>query len=161
VARLRGVSPYLKAPSGWLNLLQFLPPKLWGNLKDTRASKASPCYATSLPHMLNVGQMCSFCCLLIFLEVVCTADVPVSVFSFSPLQFCCKIGAVHVLLPFRLSKRKLFTASFPPQWKLTFFAPRHRCNILGVHVPSCFISLAWFYTSKCRSLKSDYYVVLL
>ena len=37
---------------------------------------------TTSPCVPNVRQMCSFCCLFIFLEVVRTADVPLSVFSF-------------------------------------------------------------------------------
>lgn len=53
-----------------------------------------------------------------FLEVVCTADVPVNVFSFAFSQFCYKIRTVYVLLPFRFSKRRLFTAPFPPPRKL-------------------------------------------
>lgn len=49
VTRLRGVSLYLKPPSGWLTLHQLLPtPKLWGKLKDTHALKDLAYYAMSL-----------------------------------------------------------------------------------------------------------------
>lgn len=61
VASLRRVSPYLRAPSGWLTLLQFLPLKLWGNLKDARALQALPYYATSLllsSHNLPARAQC-------------------------------------------------------------------------------------------------------
>lgn len=113
---------------------------------------------TSL-HMLNVGQMWSFCCLLIFLEEVCTADVLVSVFSFISLQFCYKIGTIHVLLPFRFSKRKPSTAPFLPPWKLPPSTPnRHICNLWGVCVPSFFFHWflsplpdAFFYSLKTAS----------
>ena len=48
VARLRGVSLYLQALSRWLTLFQFLPPKLWGKLKDAHALKALVYYSISL-----------------------------------------------------------------------------------------------------------------
>lgn len=78
---------------------------------------------------------------LFFLEVVGTADVPVSVFSFSSLQFCYKIGTVRVLLPFRFQRENSSHPSFylsgnclPPRlW--------HECNLLGEHVPSFFSQL--------------------
>lgn len=93
---------------------------------------------TTLLHVPNVSQMCSFCCLFIFLEVVCRADVAVSVFSFVFLQFGYKLKTVHLLLPFIFSKRKLFIPLFLPQWKLSFFfSPGDRCNLLGECVPSC------------------------
>lgn len=130
VARLRGVSLYLKAPSGWLTLHQLLSPhpSSWESWRAHMPSKPlliMPCLCCSLPttspHMPNIGQMCSFCCLFIFLEVVCTAYFPVSAFSFISLQFCYKIETVHMPFPFIFSKRKLFTALFIPQWKLPFF----------------------------------------
>ena len=78
--------------------------------------------SVALFHNLTARAQCQadvpFCRLLSFLEVVGTADVPVSVFSFVSLQFCYKIGTVRMLLPFRFSKINLFSALFLLQWKL-------------------------------------------
>lgn len=170
-------SVFRKAPSGWVTLLPFLPLKLWGNLQDEASSMPFLVrllfLLLSLPttswHVPNVGQMCSFCRLLIFLEVVGTADVPVSVFSFSSLQFCYKIGTVLVLLPFRFSK--LFTSLFLPQWKLPSSRLWHRCNLLREHVPSFFFQLllhsqvpflaAWLLHSLCVCVCVQIFLLLL
>lgn len=119
-------------------------------------------FCRSLPttslHVPNVRQMCSFCRLLIFLEVVVTADVPVSVFSFISLQFCYKIGTVRMLLPFRFSKKNLFTiftVLFPLQGKL----PPHTLwlQMYFIRRVCLIVCLLFFFsicisTSRCLSL---------
>lgn len=82
-----------------------------------------------------------------------------SVLSFVSLQFCYRIGTVHVLLPSRFSKRKLFAARFPPRSKLFPHPTLHRCHLLGECVPSLFF-ISLFSTSRCLSLQPDYCIVL-
>lgn len=81
-----------------------------------------------------------------FPEVVCTSDVPVSVFSFISLQFTYKIGTVRVLLPFRFSKRKNLHSPLSTSVETASSHPRHlspttlhRCNLLGECVPLFFL----------------------
>lgn len=102
------------------------PSEALGKLKGAHAFQAFPYHAVfasifqPLPHVSSVRQMCSFCCLLIFPEVVCTADAPVSVFTLVFLQFCFKIATVHCCCPSDF-QRTFFTAPFPPRWRLSFF----------------------------------------
>ena len=131
--------------SWMITLLQCLSPKLRGNLKDAGAFQALPYYVVSSllsPHIITAGAQRLADTFSAspdyFLEVVCTADVAVNVFSFISSQFCYKIGTVCVLLPFRFSRRRLFTVPFPPHRKLPPFPPGHRCNFLEECVPLCF-----------------------
>lgn len=112
----RSVPPNFTGPFGWL---PFSHPSHWssGEIWRTHVLSDSPWLCCVSPACAERWQMCSFCCLLIFLQVGWAADVPVSAFSFVPLQLCYKIGAVHLLAPFSFSTRTLFTIPFPPQWK--------------------------------------------
>ena len=67
---------HIKAPSGWVTLLQFLPPKLWGNLQEANVLQPflimllflrSLSSTTSL-HVPNVRQMCHSAACLVFLK---------------------------------------------------------------------------------------------
>ena len=97
--------------------------------------------SVALFHNLTARAQCQadvpFCRLLSFLEVVGTADVPVSVFSFVSLQFCYKIGTVRMLL--QIFKDKSFFSPLSTSVETTH-PSGHRCILLGECVPSfCFV----------------------
>lgn len=81
---------------------------------------------------------------LFSLEVVGPADVPVSVFSFSSLQFCYKIGTVRCYCPSDFQRENSSQPSFCLRGSCSPPPSGHRCNLLGERVPSFFHLLLHF-----------------
>lgn len=131
-ARWRRVSPFLKALSGWLAPLPFLPLKRWGSWRAHMPSKPFLIMLSLLPS--------SSPCL------TCPASCPVFIllpayFSWSGLHSRCSSKCFHLslftillqnsnctlLLPFRFSKNILHS-SHSTSVETVLFSPGHVCT---------------------------------